>query len=190
MREDRRHWEEKYATPEFIGGVRPCAFLAEHLTLIPRGRALDIATGEGRNAIFLAQNGFAVEGIDISYAALHKAKVWANQKGVPLTLIQADLTQFCLPPNRYDLIVNVNYLQRSLVPQIKVSLKPRGMVLFETLLIDQAAIGHPRNPEHLLRHNELLDLFRNFRVLRYREGEVTEEGKRAYLASLLAERPA
>ena len=188
MREDRRHWEEKYAAPDLISGMSPCAFLAEHLTLIPRGRALDIATGEGRNAIFLARNGFVVEGVDLSYAALLKAKVRANQEGVLLMLIQADLTQFHLLPNRYDLIVNVNYLQRSLVPQIKASLKPHGMVLFETFLIDQAAVGHPRDPAHFLRHNELLDLFRDLRVLRYREGKVIKEGNPAYLASLLAER--
>jgi hypothetical protein len=70
-----------------------------------------------------------------------------------------------LPPQRYNVVLNFNYLQRSLVPQIKKSLKPGGWVIFETYLIDQQSIGEPKNLDYLLLHNELLNLFRDFRVL-------------------------
>src|SRR5215813_13905859 len=68
-------------------------------------------------------------------------------------------------------------LQWSLVPQIKETLKPGGWVIFETYLIDQSKIGDPINPAYLLLHNELLDFFRDFRVLYYREGEFSTIGR-------------
>jgi tellurite methyltransferase len=84
--------------------------------------------------------------------------------------------------------VNLDYLQRSLVPQIKKTLKPGGWVIFETYLIDQQTIGQPKNPDYLLRHNELLDFFRDFRVLYYREGKFPQSGEDAFRAGLLAEK--
>jgi hypothetical protein len=74
------------------------------------------------------------------------------------------------------------------VPQIKETLKPAGWVIFETYLIDQGSIGEPKNPDYLLRHNELLDCFRDFRVLYYREGKFPHSGAKAFRARLLAEK--
>ncbi len=71
----------------------------------------------------------------------------------------------------FDLIINFNYLERSLIPKMKSALRVGGHIVFETYLIDQREIGHPKNPEYLLQHNELLDHFREFRVLCYREGK-------------------
>jgi len=85
----------------------------------------------------------------------------------------------------YDLVICFNYLQRSLMSHIKGWLKPGGMLVYETFIVDQAQFGRPHNPAHLLRHNELLRIFRDFRVLRYREGIF--EGKKA-IASLLAQK--
>jgi SAM-dependent methyltransferase len=96
-------------------------------------------------------------------------------------LAAVDLERIELPPARYDLVLNFNYLQRSLVPEIKQTLKPGGWVIFETYLIDQQAIGHPNNPGYLLGHNELLDLY-------YREGQFLQSAKSAFLARLLAQK--
>ncbi|HEY6197439.1 MAG TPA: methyltransferase type 12, partial [Candidatus Binatia bacterium] len=93
-----------------------------------------------------------------------------------------------LPREAYDLIVNFNYLDRGLVAQLKNALKPSGHIVFETYLIDQRDIGHPKNPAYLLGHNELLDLFRDFRILHYREGKFTEAGSEDYKAGLLAQK--
>ena len=152
------------------------------------GRALDIATGRGRNAIFLAERGFAVEGVDISEVALQEAQRRAVQKGLAVTFRQADLDHIELPEAQYDLIVNINFLLRSLVAPIKKALKVGGRVVFETYLIDQQTIGHPKNPAYLLRHHELLDLFSDFRVFYYREGKFTEAGKDAYRAGLYGQK--
>ena len=93
-----------------------------------------------------------------------------------------------LPSAAYNLIVNVNYLQRSLIYQIQRALKPQGYVIFETYLIDQQAIGHPKNPAYLLNHNELLHHFRSFRVLSYREGKYTDTGEAAFRAGIFAQK--
>ncbi|MBI3063320.1 MAG: methyltransferase type 12, partial [Deltaproteobacteria bacterium] len=93
-----------------------------------------------------------------------------------------------LPEATYDLVVDFNYLQRSLIPQIKAALKPGGHVIFETYLIGQEMIGHPKNPAYLLRHNELLELFRDFRVLCYREGKLSDHGEASFRAGLLAQK--
>jgi len=84
-------------------------------------------------------------------------------------------------------MVNFNYLQRSLIPQIKKSLKSGGHVIFESYLIDQRIVGHPKNPAYLLGHNELLDLFRGLRVLYYREGKF-KGGQEAYRAGIFAQK--
>jgi hypothetical protein len=88
----------------------------------------------------------------------------------------------------YDLVLNFNYLQRSLLPQIKTSLKTGGVAIYETYLIDQKEFGHPKNPDYLLGHNELLDWFRDFRVLYYREGKFSDGGEAAYRAGILAQK--
>jgi tellurite methyltransferase len=188
--DDREKWDRRHA--EARATQEPSGFLTEIFQndpgSTPRGAALDIATGKGQNAIFLAERGFDVVGIDISPIALAEAQRWAKEKSLAIAWQQADLEQIELPPARYDLVLNFNYLQRSLVPQIKQTLKPGGRVIFETYLIDQQAIGHPSNPSYLLAHNELLDLFRDFRVLYYREGRFLQSGKSAFLAGLLAQK--
>ena len=188
--DDRERWDRRHA--EVRATQEPSSFLEEIFQSdqgsIPRGKALDIATGTGRNAIFLAERGFEVVGIDISPIALAEAQRWAKEKSLVIAWQQADLEQTELSPGHYDLVLNFNYLQRSLVPQIKQTLKPGGWVIFETYLIDQQAIGHPNNPGYLLGHNELLDLFRDFRVLYYREGQFLQSAKSAFLARLLAQK--
>jgi tellurite methyltransferase len=188
--DDQTRWDRQHAT--MPTAQEPSSFLKEILQSdhwsIPLGKALDIAAGKGRNAIFLAERGFEVVGIDVSSVALKEAQRCAEEKSLHIAWQQADLEQIELPPARYDLVLNFNYLQRPLVQQIKKTLKPGGRVIFETYLTDQSTIGHPKNPAYLLRHNELLEFFRDFRVLYYREGKFLQSGERAFLAGLLAQK--
>jgi len=187
---DQKRWDEKHA--EEHGLDTPASFLREILDLpswrIPPGKALDIAAGKGRNAIFLAWMGFTVEAVDISEVALEEGRRRTQAAGVTVNFRQADLEKIELSESNYDLVVNINYLQRSLVSGIKKSLKLGGYVVFDTYLIDQQALGHPRNPAYLLAHNELLELFRDFRVLYYREGKFAEEGKESFRAGLFGQK--
>jgi 16S rRNA C967 or C1407 C5-methylase (RsmB/RsmF family) len=104
-----------------------------------------------------------------------------------ITTINADLTNYTIKPGVYDVIVNINYLQRSLIPQIKRGLKKGGRVVYETYTVDQiknAPEQHLRR-DYLLEKGELQKLFKDFKILTYRE---TNDGKDA-LASLIAEKP-
>ncbi|HEX3073755.1 MAG TPA: methyltransferase domain-containing protein [Ignavibacteriales bacterium] len=163
----------------------PSPFLVENIDLLPRGRALDIAMGFGRNSVYLAKMGFTVEGVDISSEAVRQARELARQNSVTIQALEVDLEKdHYIQPENYDVIICFNYLQRSLFPLIKAGLKAGGVIVYETFIIDQARLGHPRNPDYLLHYNELLNLFRDFRCLRYREGLI--DGKA--IAGLIAEK--
>jgi tellurite methyltransferase len=165
---------------------QPAQFLVENTDLLPRGRALDVAMGSGRNAIYLAKMGFEVEGVDTSREAIEEALARAREEGVSIQTRVEDLEKIpYIEEEAYDLVICFNYLQRSLMPQMKNWVKPGGMLVYETFIIDQVRFGKPQNPDYLLGHNELLYTFRDFRVLRYREGVI--EGRKA-IASIVAQK--
>lgn len=168
--------------------LEPAGWLVENVGLLPTGRALDVAMGAGQNAIYLAKLGFDVEGVDISAEAVQSAQESARKARVIIKAQVADLeTGYHIEKSAYDVIICFHYLQRSLMPQIKDGLRKGGMVVYETFIVDQAQFGKPRNPDYLLKHNELLDIFRDFRCLRYREGIMP--GPKA-IASIVAEKMA
>ncbi len=187
--DDRNRWNKRYSAREYIYGKRPLKFLEEKLGLLVKGKALVLAMGEGRNAVFLAENGFDVDGCDVSDKAIEKSKLFARERGVTLNAFVADLEEYKIPANTYDLITCFYYTQIDLIPQIKEALKKGGMVIFETYSIDQLKYGKdapgPKNPAYLLKHNELLDLFRDFHIIFYREGEIAENKS---VASLIAQK--
>ncbi|MFC2068201.1 class I SAM-dependent methyltransferase [Chloroflexota bacterium] len=167
--------------------LEPTSFLVDNIKLLPKGQALDIAMGHGRNAIYLARMGFSVEGLDISPQAATNALALAQKSRVTIKVQVADLEiNYHIEKNIYDVIICFNYLQHSLIPQIKSGLRQGGMVVYETFIIDQAQFGRPKNPNYSLGYNELLNMFREFRCLRYREGII--ENRKA-VASILAEKP-
>lgn len=172
-------------TGDHDGGFAPAEFLVENAGLLPRGRVLDVAAGNGRNAVYLAGLGFNVTGIDRSEEAVTAALEAARQAGVSVDMRVADLeVGQPIQADAYDVIICFNYLQRSLFPQIKAGVRRGGLVVYETFTIDQAQFGRPRNPDFLLKYNELLDMFRDFRCRLYREGVF---GGKA-IASILAEK--
>jgi len=165
---------------------QPASFLVENVGVLPKGRVLDVAMGSGRNAIYLARLGFDVEGVDMSPEAVNIALELAQKAGVTIKAHVADLEgDYLIQKDAYAVIMCFNYLQRSLVSQIKDGLRKGGMVVYETYIVDQTQFGKPKNPDYLLKHNELLDMFRGFRCLRYREGVF--EGPRA-VASIIAQK--
>jgi 2-polyprenyl-3-methyl-5-hydroxy-6-metoxy-1,4-benzoquinol methylase len=187
---DQARWDERHAQSQST--TAPAEFLREIVESaawsVPRGQALDIACGKGRNAIYLAERGFDVTALDISAVALDAGRRLAQERNLKIDWRQCDLTAADLPIAAFDLIVSFNYLERTSIASIKQAVKPGGLVIFETYLIDQAAVGHPKNPDYLLKHNELLDDFRGFRVLLYREGKYAESGDLSFRAGIFARR--
>ena len=154
---------------------RTSQFLVENLRLLPKGRVLDVAMGNGRNSIYLAKEGFEVEGIDISSEAVNNALVAAGNEGVKIKAAVVDLEgNYEVEKEAFDVIICFNYLQRSLIPKIKQGVSVGGMVVYETYIVDQPRFGRPKNPDYLLEHNELLHMFRDFRCIRYREGVIED----------------
>jgi tellurite methyltransferase len=189
-RDDEIKWDTQHAQSQV--GEEPASFLRQMMEAytwpLPRGRALDVACGKGRNALYLAGLGFDVVAMDISSVALAAGRSRAEVKQLTIDWRQTDLEEVRLDEAGFDLIVNFNYLQRSLTAQIKRALKIGGYVIYETYLIDQKEIGHPKNPAYLLDHNELLESFGDLRILYYREGKFADADVASYRAGIVAQR--
>lgn len=177
-------WDKTYSRKEYVFGKDPAEFLSKNIKMLPKGKALDIATGEGRNAVYLAKKGFLVEGVDISAEGLRKAQKLAGENGVKIETINADLDRYKIKPDSYTVILNFYYLQRSLFPQIKAGLKKGGMLVFETHTIEQLKNGEKGSwsRDFLLEKGELKRAFADLEILHYSE---TNDGKNA-IASLIA----
>lgn len=183
MLADRTRWNAKYRQ----GGMpaEPAPIVREFCGLAPGKTALDIAAGNGRNALFLAGRGFRVDAVDIADAGLEL--FGGRRRGI--RRICADLDTFDLPRGRYDLILNILFLNRRLFPQIVEGLKPGGVLIFESLLETPGREGGEEGRrEYYLRANELLHAFLELEIRYYREA--TSGGRRGgkALASLVAVR--
>ena len=135
----------------------PSAWMRRFAPLIPRGgRVLDLASGSGRNARWLAAQGWQVEAVDRDAAALAAMHGLAN-----IVTRQADLEQGPWPygAEQFDAIVVCRYLHRPLLPLLAASLSPNGVLIYETFMRGQEKIGRPQRPEFLLWPNELLVSF-------------------------------
>lgn len=181
---DKERWNKYYDTDKYIFGEKPIRFLKENVHLLPKGKTLDIAMGEGRNGVYLATKGFDVLGLDISAKGLQKAHRLAEAQNTTIETRVVDLETHTLEKNAYDLIICTYYMQRDLFPQFKDALKPGGMALVETYNIDYLKYSS-FNPKWLLQTNELLEIFKDFKVIRY---QAIDNGELAY-SSILVQKP-
>jgi len=182
---DRERWDARFAKEEYFMGKDPIPFLATHVHLLPKGKVVDLAMGEGRNAVYLAGKGFQVLGLDISPKGLEKAQKLAAEKKVTIETNAVDLEQYQLEREAFDVVLVSYYLQRDLVPQIKAALKSGGMVVIETYNLDYLKYNPRFRREWALEKNELLDWFKDYKILRY---QAVDDGKEAY-SSIIAQKP-
>jgi tellurite methyltransferase len=165
MEEDRIKWDTRYGGAGYLFSFAPSRFLAQSLGLInellpAHRRALDIACGEGRNGICLAQNGFEVTAVDISQCGIDKGIIRAAELEVRVNFVQADLETFW-PKETYDLIINFNFLLRPLIPAMIHSLAPSGVIVMETIM-DTPSLQGSHTKGFLLHPGELEALFSGF----------------------------
>jgi tellurite methyltransferase len=136
------------------------------------GPVLDLACGEGRNGLFLAERGLPVIFCDRSETSLGQVKQSASRLSLSVETWQLDLETDTkrLPEDRFGAILVFRYLHRPLIPEIKASLKKDGLLFYETFTVGQPRFGRPRNPDYLLQPGELLDWFSSWHLLHYFEG--------------------
>jgi SAM-dependent methyltransferase len=140
-------WDERYRAAGYYYGAEPNDFLREQCGEIPRGGdVLCLAEGEGRNAVFLAAQGYAVVAVDQSAVGLRKAERLAALKGVRITTIQADLAEYRIEPDRWDGIVSIwchlpRALRTEVHRQVVTGLKPGGVLLLESYTPEQLRYG-------------------------------------------------
>lgn len=149
---DQQGWDERYGATELVWGAGPNRFLVDEVTGLKPGTALDVACGEGRNAIWLAQNGWQVVGVDFSPVGLEKASRLAEESGVTVEWAQGDLTTW-EPPNTFDLVI-VMYLhlpgdiRHSVFARMAKSVARGGtmLVVGHDMLNLSEGTGGPQNP--------------------------------------------
>jgi len=161
MESDRIKWNKRFGSEDLFLGERPSPFLVREMErikqLAPGKRALDIACGEGRNSIFLAQRGFVVTGLDISDAGIAKGTRLADAAGVQVEFRQTDLEGYRMC-ERFDLIINFNFLLRDLIPEEVAALTPGGLLLFDTIMESPDLLAN-HTPGFLLVRGELARIF-------------------------------
>ena len=166
MIDDKQRWNTRHVEKPMRKNVEP--LLEHYISEAKVGYALDLACGVGRNTHFIEAKGFEVDAVDFSDYALSKIKESNN-----IHKIDTDLDSYNLEVDKYDLIVNINYLNRRLFPQIKDALKVGGVVIFETFIVAHGDFNQPANPEYLLRKNELLHAFIGLDIIYYEERDDT-----------------
>jgi SAM-dependent methyltransferase len=157
-----------------IPRVTPAAWLTDHADLLPpQARALDLACGRGRNALWLAERCASVLALDRDAAAVDQLRAAAGVRGLPITAVVTDLEWGVRPlaSSAFEVIVVINYLHRPLFPSLVDALTPGGVLIYETFTRAQAARGRPTNPDFLLEQGELNRLVAPLEILDWREGE-------------------
>lgn len=183
MKEDEIRWDKRYQLKTFPETAND--LIRDFCHLGEKGRALDIAAGNGRNAAFLSDQGFWVDAVEISGVAINLVR----KKDPLINCIHEDLDHFTPQPDAYDLIVNINFLNRRLFPHIKRALRKNGILIFQTFLDRHFETGLQPAPnrDYYLHSNELLHTFLSLQVLFYKEEWVVRaNGEKREAAKLVA----
>ena len=162
-----------------------------------RGRALDVACGDGRNAGYLAQLGFDVDAVDVSDVAVDALRAAAEARGLSVHPRRHDLEHGGLGDDgrghgdsAYDVIVQINYLQRDLFGELARALAPGGLLILETFTrADLETLGNRVEARYLLEAGELPTSFPGLEVIRHREAVLEHGERKRAVAGLVARRP-
>lgn len=189
-------WNERYSTDDYIFGTAPNVFLASQAGLIRPGmQALAIADGEGRNGVWLAEQGVQVHAIDVSPVALEKARKLATERGVSLEFEQADVLDWGWPEAAYDLVAAI-FIQFVPPPErdriiegIRRTLKPGGVLILQGYTPKQVefATGGPGNAANMYTADLLRGWFGDWNIAHLHEHEslITEGSHHHGMSALI-----
>jgi SAM-dependent methyltransferase len=183
-------WDERFRSGEYPRNPDPSPVLERYVDALPTGRALDVATGTGRNAVFLAAAGHDVDALDRSREGLAITRENAAERGVAdrLNLVQADVSSYEFPTAAYDVVTVSFYRAIDRFPDLKAALAPGGVLFVQHHLrtTDEVDLG-PGGDRYRFAANELLHACLDLTVLHYEEGlERRTDGERSATASILA----
>ena len=174
-------WEDRYRVPDYVFGTEPNYFLVSCKALLPRsGKALAVADGEGRNGIWLAEQGLEVLSLDFSPSAQEKARALAKQRGVTLTIAQADVHTWDYPEAAFDVVVEI-FTQFSTPAErakkwagMRKALKRGGLLIIQGYTPKQLqyGTGGPKEIENLYTRAMLEAAFRDFQDMSIVEEEL------------------
>jgi tellurite methyltransferase len=158
----------------YIYGKSPEQFLVNNYHYLPSGsRVLDMSMGEGQHAVFLAQKGYRVVGVDSSALAIKKTKFLAKEFGVRIDTVHTDINNYQPKINSFDAIISIFHVERSLIPKITRWLKPGGVLIYHAFtdreLSKPQDESHSENKDQTLQPKELLRLFPKMTILKYEE---------------------
>jgi SAM-dependent methyltransferase len=197
---NRQEWDERYAAAELVWSAEPNRFVAEELAGLPPGRALDLGSGEGRNAIWLAAHGWQVTAVDFSPVALAKAAKLAGARGSHVQWVEADLRTYQPARGEYDLVL-IAYIHftaedfAALLAAAASALAPGGTLLVVGHDVDNISHGYggPQDPGILHRAGAIVSALPGLTVRRAgqaRRTVSTPEGERTAIDTVVrVERP-
>ncbi|HYW46102.1 MAG TPA: methyltransferase domain-containing protein [Bryobacteraceae bacterium] len=180
-----RDWDQHYSNAANLE-LLPAPLLVEAAGLLPPGRALDIASGPGRNALYLASLGWKVTAVDSSPVAISILRRRAVGLAVDVRRANLEAGEFQILPEAYDLICDFFYLQRRLFPHIREGVRLGGVFAAAIHLVDDTPGLRPRNPAYLMQPGELRAEFAAWKILYYSEGAEPDRTRR--VARILARR--
>jgi SAM-dependent methyltransferase len=166
-------WDERYSASEYVYGTEPNDFLREEYQRIrPGGKVLCLADGEGRNGVFLAQQGFDVTSVDASQVGLEKALALAKANDVMITAVHADLADYSLGADQWDAVVSIFChlppdLRSRVHTAVASSLRTDGVVILEAYTVDQLLFktGGPPVPDLMMSDVQLRHDFTSLHVI-------------------------
>lgn len=196
------HWDVKFNTNEYVYGKEPNEFLKEmHKNHPFSGEVLAIAEGEGRNAVFLAEEGLDVTAWDSSKEGIKKLKNLADERNVHVNTEMVDLNQADWTKNKWDEIVCIyghfdSELRHKVLENVKESIKPGGYYVSEVFSIYQIPYesGGPKIEDMLYDSQEVLEVFKDWKMIHFFMGEVERsEGNfhsgTAHVIQIIAQKP-